>query len=136
MKSNYKDIVSRIKENPQWYDIHGTPRYDKFHPELSPNIYAKQVILLEISCQYCQKRFLVEMNWGTSDQIIELAIYPKNKFKRFEDKIDTLHYGDPPNHSCVGDTMNCEDLRIVEFWDRKDSFWHRLEQYEIIIHTL
>lgn len=31
-----------------------------------------------------------------------------------------LHYGDPPRHSCggAGETMNVDDLRIVEFWKR------------------
>jgi hypothetical protein len=33
-----------------------------------------------------------------------------------------FHYGDPPAHGCVGDTMNCYDLRIVEFWVKDNPF--------------
>jgi len=32
----------------------------------------------------------------------------------------TIHYGDPPNAGCcaAGPTMNCWDLRVVEYWAR------------------
>jgi hypothetical protein len=32
----------------------------------------------------------------------------------------TIHYGDPPNTGCcaAGGTMNCWDLRVVEYWAR------------------
>ena len=132
MKSRYSDITSRIADSPKWYDINGTPRYDIFHPKLSPNIYAKQVVLMEISCQHCQKRFFVEMNWGMPEQLDEYMKFGKH-LERFEERIHHLHYGDPPNHHCTGDSMNCEDLRIVEFWNNEDFKWKRLEQHEVTI---
>ena len=99
MHSNYRDILDRINEEPSWYDENGTPRYGEFAPDMCPNIYAHSVVLLEIACQSCGRRFRVEMNegpWLPSD------IPPKN-----------WHYGDPPAHGCVGDTMNCDDLVIL-----------------------
>ena len=42
MKANYADILIRIKEEPKWYDENGTPRYEKFHPSFSPDIYARE----------------------------------------------------------------------------------------------
>ena len=46
----------------------------------------------------------------------------------------SLHYGDPPNIGCCpsGPTMNCEDLKVLEFWVRSaDSFdWERKTELE------
>jgi hypothetical protein len=62
-----------------------------------------------------------------------------------------IHYGDPPSVGCcpAGDTMNCEDLAVVEFWRRgwdqtkaadgvpladilhKMNTWHRVTELEI-----
>lgn len=36
--------------------------------------------------------------------------------KAFSDDAGMFHYGDPPAHDCVGDTMNSEPVRILEFW--------------------
>jgi hypothetical protein len=138
MHSYYEDIRSRIKDEPQWYDCHGVPRYDKFKPQDSPNIYAEEVVLIEISCQDCNRRFLVEMNWSMMEMVfnrhsesfstvMKLWLKDPDRAKHFP----PVHYGDPPAHGCVGDTMNCYDLRIVEFW-KKDSFkWSRVSEYEI-----
>lgn len=126
MLSFYPDIRKRITEEPKWYDSNGVPRYDKFHPDLCPNIYADEVILLEIACQNCGKRFFVEMNWyGFSFSLggkripsfKERLIRWKRKGKK-SDGWAPIHYGDPPAHGCTGDTMNCYDLRIVRFWKR------------------
>lgn len=39
----------------------------------------------------------------------------------------TIHYGDPPNAGCcpAGPTMNCWDLRVLEFWHQHDHEWRR-----------
>jgi hypothetical protein len=148
MHADYMDIRSRISEPPRWFDSHGVPRYDDFTPELCPNIYADEVILMEIACQACHENFLVELH---SD--LMSRIYPppaggllcRPKFSESIKPGDIPHYGDPPRHSfehsCAGDTMNCWDLRIVEFWERISfteqrengflSRWRRRQDLEV-----
>ena len=43
------------------------------------------------------------------------------------------HYGDPPNMGCcpAGPTMNCEDIKILEFWEMVDMRWVRVPELEI-----
>jgi len=127
MLADYEDIKKRIKEAPKWYDQNGVPRYDKFHPKLSPNIYASEVVLMEISCQSCGERFDVEMNWSEMDKILR-NIYSLHE--QIENKC--IHYGDPPNGCCAcGATMNCNDLRIIQFWERDCGDWKRNKKYEV-----
>jgi len=128
MHAYYEDIRRKIAEEPKWYDCHGVPRYDVFNPRLSPNIYAEEIILLEISCQDCRQKFLVEMNWSVMEMVYNRHTESFSTIMRqwMDDKDrhehwPPFHYGDPPAHGCVGDTMNCFDLRIVEFWV-KDGF--------------
>ncbi|MBD3268526.1 hypothetical protein GF373_17800 [bacterium] len=118
MKENYIDIKSRIAEEPLWYDENGTPRYDPFHPGLCPNIYSTTVVLLRIACQDCGQEFDVEMH-GSLFCPIE---HPHK-----------LHYGDPPSHGCAGDTMNCEDLEVLEVWYRKDGKWLSFDELTGVI---
>jgi len=131
MYENYNDIKSRIKESPGWYDQNGTPRYGKFDPEMCPNIYSPLVALMRIACQDCRAEFLVEMHSGTWEK--EKHEYPPSKW----------HYGDPPAHGCIGDTMNCIDLEVIEVWrhdanlkcdaDGELLSWVRLREFEGII---
>lgn len=115
MKAKYLDILSHITEEPSWYDQNGTPRYDEFHPSHCPNIYSDQVVLLRIACQACCKQFHVEMhgNWYS----------PMGRPRE-------LHYGDPPRHGCVGDTMNCDDLEVLQAWTKDLSDWVRRHDLE------
>ena len=118
MKANYLDILTRIAEEPSWYDQNGTPRYGEFHPSDCPNIYSYQVVLLRIACQACGAQFHVEMHsdwWRPIRQPRE------------------LHYGDPPIHDCVGDTMNCEDLEVLQVWKKDLSDWTRAHDLEGVI---
>lgn len=115
MKSNYRDIRDRIPEEPEWYDQNGVPRYGKFDPALCPNIYSNQVFLLKIACQDCHREFRVEMHSDWYDVV------------RHPSK---LHYGDPPIHECVGDTMNCVDLEVLQVWRRLDHKWERVPELE------
>jgi len=101
MHEGYPDIRERIDEEPSWYDANGTPRYGEFTPERCPDIYAHTVVLLQIECQACGRRFKVEMHAG----VFEHIEHPQE-----------LHYGDPPAHGCVGDSMNCLDLKVLEVW--------------------
>lgn len=52
-----------------------------------------------------------------------------------------LHYGDPPSHGCVGDTENCYDLRVVEFWEKSydrpvDIKWARHPEFEVHLQDI
>lgn len=116
MHAKYDDILSRIPEAPQWYDEHGTPRYGTFTPANCPSIYAHHVGLFRIACQSCGRTFDVEMHGDVFD-------------KRLARPPSKWHYGDPPIHGCVGDTMNCEDLAVLEFWTREvvEPWVRRLE---------
>lgn len=134
MKALYEDILALTDKSPDWYDMDGVPRFAEFHPSLCPNIYAKEVILLEIQCQDCDRRFKVEMHWSHhgGKQSISKAIEA--------DDLGYIHYSDPPRHSkhgdrlCyAGDTMNSEQVRIVEFWSKANPIgeWQRKPEYEI-----
>lgn len=107
MLNDYSDIRSRIEEEPKWWDEYGVPRYCDFSHERVADIYANDCALVEIACQACQRRFLVAFSWSKSSKPLTV------------EDIKRLHYGDPPNACCgIGATMNCEDLRVVEFWQR------------------
>jgi hypothetical protein len=117
MHETYDDIKDRIDEEPTWYDANGVPRYGEFKPERCPNIYSNQVVLFRIRCQGCSKTFDVEAHssWFASIK------RPRR-----------LHYGDPPAHGCVGDTMNCEDEEVLQVWHRPDAagLWVRRPELE------
>lgn len=102
MHHRYEDITSRIAEPPTWYDEHGTPRYGVFHPSHCPDIYTTQVVLLRIACADCHERFDVEIHAGLFEELKPMK----------------LHYGDPPSHGCVGDSMNCDDLAVLQVWHK------------------
>lgn len=142
MKASYLDIRNKISEEPIWYDENGVPRYDKFLPDLSPNIYADEVILIEIACQDCKQRFLVEMNWDKMRKIFDrhsksFSISIQQYLKSNERlNHSPIHYGDPPIHFCVGDTENCYDLRIVEFYKKINHEFKRVKEYEIELEKI
>lgn len=119
MREAYQDIRERIAEDPTWYDKNGAPRYGEFSTQLCPDIYANTVVLLRILRQACHQPFDVEMSSGYFAPI-------QNPFK--------LHYGDPPSHGCVGDTMNCEDIAVLQVWNKESlSKWERRADLEGLI---
>jgi len=126
VKPSYEDIKKRIDEEPKWYDNYGVPRYEEFNPELTSNIYADEIALLEIRCQWCGKKFLVEIHRDA----VDVMVY---KFSTLEKLIKnkTIHYGDPPYHDCVGDTMNCEDIRVIQYWKKENAEWKRVKELEV-----
>lgn len=132
MQQSYDDILSRIAEPPTWYDENGVPRYGTHHPSMAPSIYTKAVALVEIACQACLRRFLVQM-------ISDLFTFDVDEFYALF-RNGTAHYGDPPSHThtsdgtieCIsGNTMNCYDLRVVEFWSRDKGDWSRVPALEV-----
>jgi hypothetical protein len=120
----YNDIIEKLG-TPIWFDECAVPRYCEFKPDRIANIYARECCLLEIACQDCGHRFLVAMSWSSWDMV--------NNKGRLSEEIEKIHYGDPPNIGCcpAGPTMNCEDLRVVEFWKEENFEWVRVPELEI-----
>jgi len=122
MKRYYTDIISRIPDAPEWFDENGTPRYDEFHPDLLPDIYAREACLLVVRCQACGTEFRVGMSWSQFDAVIR-------KERSLRDRIasNEIEYGDPPNMECcaAGPTMNSEPVRVLEFWESPRCEWER-----------
>lgn len=123
MLQSYNDIKNKIDEEPKWFDEVGVPRYCEFDPNKVNDIYAKEVILLLIACQKCGKMFKVAISQD------KMNIHKFNSFKNQYHKC--IHYGDPPRHSDnIGETMNCIDLEILEYWEQGDTGWERKEDHE------
>lgn len=123
MKPGYKDIYSRIKEEPLWYDQHGCPRYEQFHPRML-DIYCQEAALLLISCQNCEKEFKV----GVYDERGEES----NSYSERVANGGNLYYGDPPDIECcpAGPTMSSNSKQILEFWKKENFDWIRVSELE------
>ncbi len=138
MLGDYEDIfvlAMRLGETPRWFDEHGVPRFCDHHPSSCPDIYATEVALVLISCQRCGLKLPVQMSRGPGDVLRHDRITLTELVKD-----GTIHYGDPPAHEDRGDychagcTMNCWDLRVIEFWCRSGSLgfeWARVPELEI-----
>lgn len=131
MLHHYPDIRKRISDPPSWYDHHGVPRYDPHHPGLCPDIYADEVVLLRIACQSCGQEFDVQMSRNS------FLLHLKD-WTTLTDEVlaGSIHAGDPPRHPCDGggDTMNCEDLAVLEFWKRDERRdWVRVAELELLL---
>ena len=126
MHCDYRDIRDRLGE-PKWWDEAAVPRYCEFYPDRTHSIYARAAVLLRIACQGCGQNFLVS--------IVETSMDGRGALEQAVRNGD-IHYGDPPNVGCCsmgGPTMNCEDLEVIEFWDRKPfetPEWIRREDLE------
>lgn len=127
MHNKYDDITS-IAGEPKWWDEFAVPRYCEFSPDRVANIYASEVVLLEIACQNCGQRFQAAMSRDSLD------IYEHGTLAG-EVRRNTIHYGDPPNIGCcpAGPTMNCVDLGVNEYWVRRDTEWIRDIAFETLL---
>lgn len=115
MLPDYDDIRKAAGDKtPLWYDGNGVPRYAPFTPQML-GIYDDFALLVEIKCQSCGEHFLVGEGWTRHHILMakgEVEIVTRTLRKLAEN----YHYGDPPRHGCVGDTMGCIEVRIVEAW--------------------
>jgi len=120
VNTEYHDIRERIAEPPKWFDECAVPRYCEFAPQHAANIYAREAALFLIECQACGTQFRVCLT-GRSGMVADAI------------RDGSLHYGDPPNIRCcdAGPTMNCIDLRVLEYWRRPDLDWLRNPSLEI-----
>lgn len=116
MNHHYNDIRSRIAEPPSWFDENAVPRYCPFSPDETANIYAKEVVLLRVACQNCERDFDVCMSWSDMDHVRGVERLSRDIKER------KIRYGDPPNVECCasGPTMNSVPIRVLEFWRHPD----------------
>lgn len=110
----YQDIRDKLGE-PIWFDDKGVPRYRSFHPDMM-GVYVTFAALLEVKCQDCGQTFRVGQAISHSGaqqrDLDEVLPTPQG--------VGGFHFGDPPRHGCVGDTMNSLPVRVLQFW-RKDG---------------
>ena len=101
-------------------------------------IYADRAVLVRIACQNCGQEFLVGEDQSALDRMKLRWMFPGNEVDdEVASWVDGYHYGDPPRHECVGDTMNCEDLEILEVWmqnEGTDYAWVRVSNLEGVIN--
>lgn len=138
MHHHYSDILSRIPEPPHWWDEHAVPRWGPFAPDATANIYADEVALVEIACQNCGTRFRVaftDSRGGRMTRQIQRGGQVPELTLADVIRSGQLHYGDPPNAGCcpAGPTMNCDDLRVLEYWRRPNWDWERDPSLELAL---
>lgn len=137
MHHHFNDIVDRIPEPPKWWDTHGFPRYCDFAPRETANIYADELVLLEIACQGCGRLFTVCIAQSPLERI-RLDTDTLRPTLAEHVASGAIHYGDPPNVDCcpAGATMNSVPVRVVEFWVRGSGHsWQRDPNLEVDIDT-
>lgn len=146
MHEFYRDIRDRIPEDPIWFDEHAVPRYAPFSPGLCADVYAKEAVLLRILCQSCGYpmdvavtcgyKYAIKLGWWKREQeLIEAAIKGTYLVKEIQE--NTIHYGDPPYHACPGggETMNCVDVAVLQYWRNTALEWQRFPEYEVLLEA-
>ena len=116
MLIDYPDVTSRITEPPAWYTSQGYPRYCRFIPQ-ETGVYVKYALLADTACQSCEKKFFIGEGFNRENMDAIMRGDKEHWLTDFEKICQNYHFGDPPNHGCIGDTMNCIDLRILEAWE-------------------
>lgn len=138
MRPKFRDITSQAGQ-PDWYDLGGIPRYGKFSPDVVAQKFkhpgADYVALMLIMCQNCRNGFRVAVHYHRAMEETERWIFSAD-----EDKMELparsdpgwFHYGDPPAHGCIGDTMNSIPWKVLQFWIwSQDRGWARWPEYEV-----
>lgn len=124
MHADYLDILQRITDKPQWWDEHGVPRYNRFRPEDSPNVYTEECALVVVECAVCRREFKGEVNGGVWRGTTVLASMVQE---------GDVEYGSPPRHTCTGDAVGAHTVRVLEFWRRCAAVmvWERVPGLEV-----
>jgi hypothetical protein len=137
MNADYKDIRSRIQEQPLWFDEHAVPRYELFKPELVADIYAEEAVLFLIECQACGKRYKVAASFSkcaaTSDAYYMRELDEEGGLpdRPLADEIrhGGINYGDPPNacdSGCLaGSSMSSISIGVLQYWREVNGEWVR-----------
>jgi len=123
----YDDILSRIAEEPVWFDEHAVPRYREFAPSKVANAYADEAALVEVTCQGCGRPFRVAFAARAPATFFQ-EDWPAGPIGRAIGK-KTLHYGDPPNIWCchAGPSENSEPRKVIQYWRQGDPKYVRVE---------
>lgn len=132
MHHDYHDIRDRIAEEPQWFDEHAVPRYCKFHPDETADIYCREACLLLIACQACGHQFRVALSakdwwWDRGEFKSDPGMLARAARQK------AIYWGDPPNIGCcaAGPTMTANVHEIVEFWRKNERYeWERVPALE------
>jgi hypothetical protein len=163
MLHDYDDIIRLSPERPKWWDANGVQRYCDFAPDQQANIYCDEAVLVLICCQACRCQFHVAFTGDRHTALFEaIKDTPKDAP---DDQVTTraetymlaarirdgsIHYGDPPSyftdtarsrpgpHCChAGATMNCLDLKVLQYWRKGDGWqWTRDKAMEVDLPDL
>ncbi|MGY4474025.1 hypothetical protein [Bradyrhizobium sp. USDA 3364] len=125
MHTKYADILSRISEEPSWFDELAVPRYGDFDPDAVANVYAREAVLVLAACQFCGRHFRLAITrpYFKDDPDVATAVCHRG-----------LHYGDPPNVDCcsAGPSTTVVELEVLEYWWRvSGSSWKREVSFEV-----
>lgn len=134
MRPSYDDILSQIATPPLWYDEMAVPRYCTFAPKRAANPYCREIVLAEIRCQHCRKKWFIAIS-GMNHGGYSIAREINTK---------QLCFGDPPMHSenqeigvtcSAGYSMQTITMRVLEYWllNMEDHKWYRDPTLEIDI---
>ena len=97
MYSDYSDIIDRLGV-PLWYDEHGTPRYEPFHPRWA-DPYMDYVALLDVECQWCGRHMQVASTIRMLHARIARRECEWAPELPHDGRIGHFHYGDVPFRS-------------------------------------
>lgn len=144
MQPAYADITDRIADPPDWFTVHGVPRWGEFHPGML-GVYDKIAGLFEIACQACDRTFLIGVGWSNfATHQVEVRLdreqaVPRNVWLPLEDTawipashigatrtvtineiLDRFSFGDPPtagpHRQCTGATMASDGPVLRQAW--------------------
>jgi hypothetical protein len=126
----YRDIYELTDANIQWFDENAVPRFCKFAPRHTANIYAQECALAVIKCAACGCLFTVAFSYHDTQRMM-LGLAPWPVHHRITER--SLAYGDPPNVECcgAGPTMQADTVQVLEYWERVNREWKRNAQFEI-----
>jgi hypothetical protein len=140
MKPTYIDILNNVNKPPVWYDENGAPRYEPFRPEITSNPSSSEIMLIEIKCQECGRKFIVECTHSRYHFLIKRPVTVP--IKLFSEELANNpkylpSYGDPPFHSKYDDSNSCHagstmtsiSIRIIELWkyNEKSYKWEKMQ---------
>jgi hypothetical protein len=115
MFGHYSDITERIAETPMSWDENGVPRCLEFAPRSTANIYAVEVVLLDIACSMSLRRFQVAISGQGGAHRDENGVSVAGQIRSGD-----IDYCDPPNYgNCPdGAATGCFNLAVLQFWCR------------------